>query len=98
MRIVIWQGDDVVKVPASSLFWHGGGGGASGSGGGAGRGEAGWAVFKVEDGRARLTPVEVGQRNGLEAEILAGLAPGEQVILHPSDAVADGVKVEARGG
>ena len=57
----------------------------------------GWAVFKAEDGRARLTPVEVGHRNGLEAQILSGLAAGDRVILHPSDQVADGVKVEERG-
>ena len=87
VRIVIWQGDDVVKVPASSLFRHGGGAGVG----------PGWAVFKAEGGRARLTPVEVGRRNGLEAQILSGLAPGDRVILHPSDKVADGVKLERRG-
>jgi HlyD family secretion protein len=92
VRIVVWRGDDVVKVPASSLFRHDGGGAV-----GSGR-ETGWAVFKVADDRARLTPVEVGQRNGLEAEVLAGLAPGDRVILHPSDQVADGVEVVARGG
>jgi HlyD family secretion protein len=107
VRIVIWQGDDVVKVATSSLFRHGAGKTADSApaAGDAGAGVAGrdakagtgWAVFKAEGGRARLTPVEVGRRNGLEAQILSGLGPGDQVILHPSDQVADGVKVEARG-
>ena len=99
VRIVVWQGDQVLQVPTSSLFRHGAGASADGSAAAAGELSAGgWAVYKVAGGRARLTPVEVGHRNGLRAEILSGLAAGERVILHPSDAVADGVRVEERGG
>ena len=39
---------------------------------------------------------EIGERNGLEAEVLSGLEDGEQVIVHPSDKIADGVAVEER--
>ena len=76
-HIVLWEGADVLKVPAGALFR---------------RGES-WAVFLVRGGRARLRELAVGRRNPDEAEVLRGLAPGEEVVVHPSDAVADGVRV-----
>jgi len=79
-RFVIWHEDQVLQVPAASLFR---------------RGEA-WAVFAVEDGRARLKTVRTGQRNGLAVQILDGLAEGAQVIVHPSDEVEDGRRVAVR--
>ena len=79
-RTVVWERSDVVKVPTGALFRHGGS----------------WAVFAVRGGRARLKDVRIGQRNGLEAEVLKGLLPGERVIAHPSDAVRDGVRVTTR--
>jgi HlyD family secretion protein len=80
-RIVVWESADSVRVPAGALF----------------RGPDGrWAVFAVRDGRAATTPLTVGRSNGLEAEVLAGLAPGDRVVLHPSDRVKDGVEVVGR--
>jgi HlyD family secretion protein len=79
-RFVLWREDAVLQVPASSVFRDG----------------PGWAVFTVRDGRARLRAVELGQRTGLRAQITAGLEDGEAVINHPSDDVADGVRVTAR--
>ena len=43
-----------------------------------------------------LRPVGIGQRNGLEAEILTGLAESESVVVHPSDDVIDGVEIVSR--
>jgi len=40
--------------------------------------------------------VKVGRQNGLEAEILDGLAEGDQVVLHPGDQIEDGVEVRQR--
>lgn len=80
VRVVLWEKDDVPQVPASSLF----------------RDEQGWAVFAVRDGKARLQRVEVGQQNGLQAEIRSGLKPGDRVILHPGTDVRDGIEVEER--
>jgi HlyD family secretion protein len=77
---VLWQGEDLLLIPTSALFRH----------------RDGWAVFVARAGRARLTPVKVGQRNGLIAQVLEGLKPGDQVIAHPDDKVADGVRVKAR--
>jgi HlyD family secretion protein len=79
-RIVVAEAEDVLKVPASSLF----------------RPPTGWAVFKVVDGKAVETRVEVGRQNGLEAEIIGGLNEGDQVIVHPSDQIANGVAVVER--
>jgi len=70
----------VLKVPTSSLFRDG----------------DAWAVYAVALGTAALTQVELGQRNGLEAQVVSGLSAGDQVIAYPSDAIADGVEVEER--
>jgi hypothetical protein len=35
-------------------------------------------------------------RNGVEALVDGGVAPGERVVVYPSDALADGARVEAR--
>jgi HlyD family secretion protein len=76
-RIVIWESDDVLQVPASALFRHG----------------PAWAVFVVERGAARLRELKVGHQAAFDAEIEHGLDPGEMVILHPSDRVHDGARV-----
>jgi len=80
VKIVVWEGADVVKAPTSSLFRQG----------------EQWAVFVVDGGRARLRTVGVGRRNGLEAEILKGLSAGEQVIVHPADTLRHGGRVKSR--
>ncbi len=55
-----------------------------------------WAVFRVADGTARLTPVTLGARSAQHAEVREGLQPGDTVIIHPSDSIADGVAVMPR--
>lgn len=79
-RVVLWEGRDVLVVPLTALFRHG----------------DAWAVFVIDGGRARLRQVQLGRRNGFDAEVRDGLARGEQVILSPSDRVSDGVRVEPR--
>ena len=80
VRVVTWEQTDVLKLPTSSLFRNG----------------DAWAVYGVNLDRAVLTRVEIGQRTGLEAQILSGLSAGDRVIAYPSDAIADGVPVVAR--
>ena len=77
---IIWDGENVLQAPASALFRKG----------------EDWALFTIENNRARLRTVEVGHRNGLAAEILAGLKEGEMVIAHPDDQVRDGARVKVR--
>jgi HlyD family secretion protein len=79
-RILLWESQDVLKVPLSALF----------------RDDAGWAVFVNRDGRARTQDVAVGHMNGFEAEVLDGLNAGDEVVVHPSDRVSDGARIEAR--
>ena len=79
-RIVLWESGDVLQVPLSSLF----------------RQASEWAVFVERQGRARLQPVAIGHMNGIDAEVLEGLAAGDQVVVHPSDRVSDGARIEPR--
>jgi len=79
-NIQIWQQRDAVQVPVSALFRNG----------------QGWAVFAVRSGRAVLTPVEVGRSNESRSQILRGLKVGDQIVVHPSDRVSDGVRVSTR--
>jgi HlyD family secretion protein len=79
-RFVLWAEDNVLQVPQSALFRH----------------DDGWAVFAVEDGRARRTPVTVGCRSGLRVQITDGLAAGDRVVTHPGTALDDGDRVRGR--
>ncbi len=81
VRIVVWEKDDAVIAPANALFRQG----------------DDWAAFVVEDGKARARIVKVGRGNGRETEIVEGLAPGDEIVLYPSDAVSDGSSVRRRG-
>lgn len=78
-RILLWRGENLLAVPIGALFRQG----------------DDWMVFAVEDGRARLRRVELGARNAEFAEVTRELSEGELVILHPSDAVEEGVAVAA---
>jgi HlyD family secretion protein len=77
---VIWEGKDVLQVPARALFR---------------KGES-WAVFVIERTLARIRSVKVGHRNGLVAEITEGLSEQDRVIAHPDDRIRDGVGVRVR--
>ena len=59
------------------------------------RGE-GWAVYRLEGGRAALTLVDVGHRNSDFAEVLSGLKPQDVVVLHPSDRIVAGTRISKR--
>lgn len=77
---ILWEGSDVLQVPTSALFRHG----------------SGWAVFVVEEKKARRRDVSVGHRSGFTAEILSGVSADDMVIVHPNDEIDDGVRVHLR--
>jgi len=77
---IVWEGKDILQIPASALFRDG----------------DGWAAFVVEQGKAVKRRVEIGQRTGLSAQVLSGIQAGERVINHPDDRVREGVSVAAR--
>jgi HlyD family secretion protein len=76
-RIVVFHQDDAVKVPTGAMFRDG----------------EHWAVFVVRDGYAHKRQIQTTRRNGNEALVENGLAPGEEVIIYPSDALDDGKAV-----
>ena len=80
VRIIIWRADSVLRVPLSALFRQG----------------EDWAVFAVVDGYAETRRIEVDHINDRYAQVVGGLAEGDQIIEHPSDRISDGVRVSAR--
>ena len=82
IRVVVWETDNSLKAPSSSLFRNG----------------DDWAVYVIDElSLARLREVQIGRRNALEAEVLAGLEQGDQVIAYPGDSIEDGMEVLATG-
>jgi HlyD family secretion protein len=79
-RLTIWSGEDVLQVPLGALFRSGGK----------------WAVFTVEDARAHLQHITLGQMNDSSAQVLEALVEGQDVILFPNDLLEDGSLVEER--
>ncbi len=47
-------------------------------------------------GRVQFRAIKVGNDLGTEVEVLSGLAPGELVIVNPTDAIRDGVLVDVK--
>jgi HlyD family secretion protein len=76
-RIVVWEADQALKVPAGALFRRG----------------RDWAAFVLANGRAELRRVQVGRSGGSEMQILDGLKAGEEVILYPGDRIHEGQRV-----
>lgn len=79
-RIVVWEDEKALIVPSSALFRNG----------------ENWAVFAVAIDVATLRPVEIGWNNGVEAQVLGGLEAGQRVVLYPSSALYDGIRVTQR--
>lgn len=81
VRIATWSTRDAMRVPIGALF----------------RVEDGWSVFRErDDGRAEVVPVRIGHMNDDWAEVLGGLRAGDDVVLHPGEDVAEGVRLRAR--
>jgi HlyD family secretion protein len=76
-HFIIWEEQNILQIPASSLFRSG----------------KDWAVFVEEKGKARKRIVDVGQRNGLAAQILSGLKENEKVLAYPDDSINEGTKI-----
>jgi HlyD family secretion protein len=82
VAIVVWESKDALRVPSSALFRSG----------------DRWAVYVVDDGDARVTPVDIGASDGAWTVATAGIHDGDAVIAEPSDAVRDGTRVTALAG
>ena len=79
-RVVVGEAKDALRAPLGALFRRG----------------DGWAAYKVIDGKAVLTGVQVAEADSRYRVITSGVAAADVLILFPSSAVADGVSVEPR--
>lgn len=81
VRIRLWSAEDVLQMPVGALFRQG----------------TDWAVYRVVEGRARLTPIRIGRMTDQDVEVLEGLAEGDALVLYPGDEIAEGTRVAAMG-
>jgi len=81
-EFIVWEGEEVLQVPSSSLFRTD---------------DAEWALFVVEDGESKLRRVETGRQSGLYTQVIRGVEAGAKVVTHPDERIEDGVGVDAGG-
>ncbi len=77
---VLWEAEDLLRVPASAIFQESGQD----------------QVFRAIEGRVERTAVATGRSNGLDTAILDGLAEGDWVVRHPDSQLKDGVRIQER--
>lgn len=80
VRVIVREAKNAVRVPLGALFRHG----------------SGWALYKVVDGRAKLTEVQVAEADSHLRAVTSGINEGDEVIVFPSSTVADDVRIDAR--
>ncbi|MFN3549516.1 MAG: efflux RND transporter periplasmic adaptor subunit [Mesorhizobium sp.] len=79
-EMTVWSCDLCLTVPIPALFRSG----------------SDWNVFVLDGGRLRQKAVGIGRMNDETAQVLEGLAPGDVVVLHPGDTLAEGGAAERR--
>lgn len=79
-RVVLSEEERALRAPTDALVRDG----------------EGWAVFRLEDGRARLTPVMLGEGDEDYRAVRDGLSEGDRVVLFPGNTLADGARVRAQ--
>lgn len=85
VRIVTRAEARALTVPASAVFPQPGA-----------TGEGAWAAFVVEQGRARLRPLKLVARSAERAWVEQGVAEGDELVVYPPPALAEGVAVRVR--
>lgn len=79
-HFILWRGDNVLVIPASSVF----------------RENGQHAVFVIDGERVVQKDVVIGQSDGFLVEVVQGLNEGDQLVRHPDNRLDDGVRVRAR--
>ena len=74
VHVVVWEQRDVLRIPTSALF----------------RTDGAWTTFVLDEGRLVERALSLGARGAHDAEVLAGVAAGEMVVLYPGDSLAPG--------
>lgn len=80
VEIVVWECETCLQIPISSLF----------------RSASRWSVFLLEEDRLRKADLEIGHMNDEVAEVLAGIEPGDVIVMHPADTLESGALAERR--
>ena len=80
VRVVAADLADTLRVPTDALVRSG----------------AGWSVFRIVDGRARLSPVDIGEGGDRYRAVTRGLSAGDVVIAYPGEALRDGARVRSQ--
>lgn len=80
VRIVADEARDALRIPLGAVVRQG----------------EGWAVFVVEQGRARLRRVELGAQDEQFRVVTRGLAPGDRVVMFAGADVEDDRRVAVR--
>jgi len=81
VQFLVQRQENLLQVPGSALF----------------RAGEGWAVYRIERGKARRTPVKLGLRSATAAQVLEGLKEGDQVIVQPDDRIVEGTRIREGG-
>lgn len=78
VEFIVQQAKDVLQVPSPALFRMG----------------EGWAVYRVENGKAVRTLVKTGMRSANATEITEGLQPDQRVIIQPDERITEGTRIQ----
>ena len=78
VEFIVQQAKDVLQVPSPALFRMG----------------EGWAVYRVENGKAVRTLVKTGMRSASATEITEGLRPDQRVIIQPDERITEGTRIQ----
>lgn len=78
--VTVWTGTDILQVPVAALF----------------RDHGSWSLFRVSEGRAVLSRIEISEQNQNHAAVVSGLSEGDTVILYPGRALEDGQRVRSQ--
>jgi HlyD family secretion protein len=78
VRIHTAEADNAIIIPRTALFM-----GSDGK----------WKVFAADGSTAKLTEVEIGLMNDMDAQVLKGLKPEDKVILAPPASLVSGASI-----
>ncbi len=76
--IVVWEADDIVTIPISSVFQE----------------DGLWFTFIVESDTVSKRAIELGERSAEMIHVTEGLVTGEEVVRYPSVDIDDGVVIK----
>ena len=79
MEIELSRVKDALTVSSGALF----------------RNAESWAVFEIQNKKAKRVEVTIGARSGQETQVIEGLDEGSQVILFPGDRIQEGTRVQS---